>query len=64
MQVIGYVRVSTDEQGESEAGIAAQRAAITAECERRGWQLLNVVEDPGYSAKDLRTCGGRAFRRR
>lgn len=57
MQVIGYVRVSTDEQGESGAGIEAQRVAITAECERRGWQLLNVAEDPGYSAKDLRRPG-------
>ncbi|MGD9735921.1 MAG: recombinase family protein [Solirubrobacterales bacterium] len=57
MQVIGYVRVSTDEQGESGAGIEAQRTAITAECERRGWQLLNVAEDPGFSAKDLRRPG-------
>ena len=60
MQVIGYVRVSTEEQRASGAGLAAQRAAILAECQRRGWQLVDVVEDRGYSAKDLRRPGIRA----
>ena len=54
MRVIGYVRVSSDEQRESRAGLDAQRAAIAAECERRGWQLVDVLEDAGYSAKDLK----------
>jgi DNA invertase Pin-like site-specific DNA recombinase len=57
MQVLGYVRVSTDEQKNSGAGLAAQRAAIEAECGRRGWQLVEVVEDAGYSAKDLKRPG-------
>ena len=57
MQVIGYVRVSTDEQRSSGAGLAAQRATIEAECRRRGWQLVEVIEDAGYSAKDLRRPG-------
>jgi DNA invertase Pin-like site-specific DNA recombinase len=43
--VIGYVRVSTQEQGEEGAGLEAQRKAIRAECDRRGWQLLRVEED-------------------
>jgi DNA invertase Pin-like site-specific DNA recombinase len=60
MQVIGYVRVSTEEQGSSGAGLAAQRATIAAECERRGWQLVDTIEDRGYSAKDLRRPGIRA----
>jgi DNA invertase Pin-like site-specific DNA recombinase len=59
MQVVGYVRVSTDEQGRSGAGLEAQRAAILAECKRRGWQLVGVIEDAGYSAKDLRRPGVR-----
>jgi DNA invertase Pin-like site-specific DNA recombinase len=41
MQVIGYVRVSTDEQAVSGAGLEAQRQAIVAECERRGWQPID-----------------------
>ena len=57
MRVIGYVRVSTEEQTNSGAGLAAQRAAVKAECERRGWQLVDVIEDAGYSAKDLKRPG-------
>jgi DNA invertase Pin-like site-specific DNA recombinase len=52
--------VSTAEQSSSGAGIAAQRAAIEAECSRRGWQLLDVIEDTGYSAKDLKRPGVQA----
>lgn len=44
-RVIGYVRVSTDEQGVSGLGLAAQREAIIAECARRGWILVDIVED-------------------
>lgn len=54
---IGYVRVSTDEQLISGAGLAAQRAAIEAEVERRGWQLLAIAEDAGFSGRDLRRPG-------
>src|SRR3954451_18619945 len=57
MQVIGYVRVSTDEQSNSGAGLEAQRRAIVAECERRGWHLVEVIEDAGFSAKDMRRPG-------
>jgi DNA invertase Pin-like site-specific DNA recombinase len=49
--------VSTEEQGRSGAGLAAQREAIFRECERRGWRLVDVIEDEGYSAKDLRRPG-------
>jgi DNA invertase Pin-like site-specific DNA recombinase len=38
---------------ESGAGLDAQRAALTAEAERRGWQI-ELVADEGLSAKDLR----------
>jgi DNA invertase Pin-like site-specific DNA recombinase len=57
MRVIGYVRVSTDEQMSSGAGLEAQRHAIIVECRRRGWQLVEVLEDAGYSAKDMRRPG-------
>ena len=57
MRVLGYVRVSTDEQSGSGAGLEAQRRAIVAECRRRGWQLVEVVEDAGFSAKDLKRPG-------
>src|SRR3954462_3559796 len=56
-RVIGYVRVSTEEQGVSGAGLAAQRQAVLSECQRRGWQVVEVIEDRGYSAKDLKRPG-------
>ena len=59
MRVIGYVRVSTEEQGLSGAGLQAQRAAIIAECKRRGWTLIRIAEDVG-SGKDLKRPGIRA----
>lgn len=57
MEVIGYVRVSTEEQTSSGAGLAAQRRAIEEECVRRGWHLVSMIEDAGYSAKDLKRPG-------
>src|SRR6478672_2576202 len=57
MRVLGYVRVSTSEQASKGAGLQAQRQAIVAECERRGWHLIETIEDAGYSARDLRRAG-------
>ena len=54
MRVVGYIRVSTTEQADSGAGLEAQRTAITAEAERRGWQLVQVLEDAGASGKSLK----------
>jgi DNA invertase Pin-like site-specific DNA recombinase len=45
LTVVGYVRVSTDEQLDSGAGLEAQRRAIREECQRRGWQLAELFED-------------------
>jgi DNA invertase Pin-like site-specific DNA recombinase len=51
--------VSTDEQRGSGAGLTAQRQAIARECEHRGWHLVDVIEDAGFSAKDLNRPGVR-----
>lgn len=51
MRVIGYVRVSTTEQARDGFSLDAQRKAIEAECERRGWELVEVLADEGYSGK-------------
>ena len=56
-RVLGYVRVSTLDQAESGAGLDAQEASIRAECERRGWALLEVLRDEGLSGKGLERPG-------
>ncbi len=53
MDVLAYIRVSTTEQADSGLGLAAQRAAIQAEAERRGWNLLGIYEDAGASGKSV-----------
>ncbi|MBZ5739769.1 recombinase family protein [Nocardioides mangrovi] len=49
MKVIGYTRVSTAEQAKDGWTLAQQRKDIEAECARRGWDLVEVIEDAGYS---------------
>jgi len=51
MRTVGYIRVSTDEQLDSGAGLEAQRAAIEAEVSRRGWELAEVFEDAASGEK-------------
>ncbi|RZL78266.1 MAG: recombinase RecB [Rhodococcus sp. (in: high G+C Gram-positive bacteria)] len=50
--MLGYVRVSTDEQARSGLGLAAQEAALVAEAERRGWELT-ILRDEGASGKQV-----------
>jgi DNA invertase Pin-like site-specific DNA recombinase len=51
-RVVGYVRVSTTEQGDFGVSLEAQREAIEVECKRRGWELVEVYQDVA-SAKTL-----------
>jgi DNA invertase Pin-like site-specific DNA recombinase len=49
MAAIGYIRVSTEQQGESGAGLDAQRAAIAAYVAKSGLDLVAIHEDAGVS---------------
>jgi len=49
-RVIGYVRVSTEEQASSGVSLDAQEAAIRAYCIMRRLDLAEVVVDAGVSA--------------
>ena len=55
--VIGYVRVSTDRQADSGAGLTVQRQAIEAHCKRQRWNLTEIVSDDGESAATLSRPG-------
>jgi DNA invertase Pin-like site-specific DNA recombinase len=52
-RVIAYGRVSTADQVESGAGLAAQRTAVGAACTGRGWRLVQTYEDAGISGKTM-----------
>jgi site-specific DNA recombinase len=48
-KAVGYIRVSSEEQASSGFGLATQEAAIRAFATSQGYELLNVVSDPGVS---------------
>ena len=52
MEVIGYLRCSTDEQARSGLGLEAQQERISSEAARRGWNVRWVCDD-GYTAATL-----------
>jgi DNA invertase Pin-like site-specific DNA recombinase len=52
LRVVGYVRVSTEEQLDSGAGLEAQRAQIRAAAAQRSWSLIGIREDAA-SGKSL-----------
>ncbi|WP_220454430.1 recombinase family protein [Nocardioides immobilis] len=45
MEVIGYLRVSTEEQASSGLGLEAQRARITSELAHKGWNVRWLVDE-------------------
>lgn len=49
-RVVGYVRVSTVEQGDSGLGLAAQLHTVEAEANRRGWGRIGVVSEVASAA--------------
>src|SRR5437763_5416541 len=53
LRALGYGRVSSQEQADSKAGLAAQHTAVLAEVDRRGWTLIDYIEDPAQSSATL-----------
>ncbi len=52
--VVGYCRVSTEDQALSGLGLKAQERSIQSECDRRGLDLISIYTDAGISAKTLK----------
>tara|TARA_Y100000310_G_scaffold318006_1_gene371571 strand:+ start:730 stop:1479 length:750 start_codon:yes stop_codon:yes gene_type:complete len=49
-----YVRVSTEEQAKEGISIDAQVQRCKAYCKARGWNVVNVYTDAGYSAGSMK----------
>jgi len=49
MEAVAYLRVSTDEQAESRAGLDAQLHAIHQHCQRAGLTITGTFSDEGVS---------------
>ena len=57
MRVIGYTRVSTDEQAREGISLDNQKTKIAAYCELNDLELVDIIEDAGKSGKDLNREG-------
>jgi DNA invertase Pin-like site-specific DNA recombinase len=53
IKLLGYARVSTDDQAATGYGLEAQEAAIRDACAQRGWTLTDLLRDEGESGKSL-----------
>jgi site-specific DNA recombinase len=48
-KAVGYIRVSSDEQAASGFGLVTQKAAIRAFAASQGYELIDIISDPGVS---------------
>ena len=56
-KLIGYIRVSTEGQAETGLGLEGQRAKIESYCQTYDLDLIDIIIDDGWSAKDLNRQG-------
>ena len=57
MTAIGYVRVSTEDQAKEGVSLDNQKSKIEAYCQLKDLELLEIIEDAGISAKNLKRPG-------
>ena len=56
-RVLGYIRVSTEEQANSGLSLESQRQKLQQYCDLHDHDLVDIVEDAGESAKNLNRPG-------
>jgi site-specific DNA recombinase len=56
-KAIGYIRVSTDEQVKEGVSLENQEQKIRDYCKLKDFEILEIVQDAGISAKNLRRPG-------
>jgi site-specific DNA recombinase len=57
MQVVGYARVSTEEQAWDRVSLDAQEGKIQAYAHVKDWTLTEIIREVGHSAKSLKRPG-------
>ena len=57
MKVIGYIRVSTQEQATSGVSLEAQKEKLRAYAGLYDLEIIEIIEDAGHSAKNLNRPG-------
>jgi len=57
MKAIGYVRVSTEDQAREGVSLDSQKAKIRTYCGLKDMDLVEIIEDAGISAKNLKRPG-------
>ena len=57
MDAIGYIRVSTEDQVKEGVSLDNQREKIKTYCQLKDFNLVNIIEDAGISAKNLKRPG-------
>jgi len=58
LKVVGYVRVSTDEQAREGASLEAQKSKILAWSSALDYETICIEEDAGISGKNIRARAG------
>lgn len=53
MRVVGYIRVSTEEQAAEGVSLPCQREKLRLYCDLHGLELVEVIADEGASGKNL-----------
>jgi site-specific DNA recombinase len=57
MKVVGYIRVSTEDQARGGVSLAAQHTKLAAYAVVKDWTLMEIIRDEGFSAKHLKRPG-------
>ena len=57
IKAIGYIRVSTDEQAKEGVSLENQEQKIRDYCKLKDFEILEIIQDAGISAKNLRRPG-------
>ncbi len=57
MQIVGYIRVSTEDQAREGVSLAAQQVKIHAYAVVKDWTLVELIRDEGVIAKSLARPG-------